>query len=67
MSIIKHVTLQKLFLMTFGTTLILKRDLQKIGWETWTGFVWLRIGQVMGSSEHSDEPTSFINCTEFLD
>ena len=45
----------------------IKEDLQEIGLETWTGFMWLRIGQVVCYSEHSDESVSFIKCTDLLD
>jgi len=26
----------------------IKKDLKEIGWEEWTGFIWLRIGTVGG-------------------
>jgi hypothetical protein len=32
----------------------------------WTGFIWLRIGQVVGLCEHSIEPSGCINNREFL-
>jgi hypothetical protein len=33
----------------------------------WTGLSWLRIGQVAGCCECSNEPPGSINCGEFLD
>jgi hypothetical protein len=45
----------------------MKEHLHEIGWEAWTGFMWLRIGQVVCNSEQSDESVSFVKCREFLD
>jgi hypothetical protein len=33
----------------------------------WTGLSWLRMGQVAGTCDCSNEPSSFIKCGEFLD
>jgi hypothetical protein len=32
----------------------------------WTGFIWLRIGQVAGFSVHSNKPLGLVKCGEFL-
>ena len=32
-----------------------------------TGFIWLRIGTVVGSCERGDEPSGSTQCAEFLD
>jgi hypothetical protein len=31
-----------------------------------TGFIWLRIGTVVGSCEHGNEDSGSIKCGEFL-
>ena len=33
----------------------------------WTGSMWLRIEQVVGTCEHSNKPSGSIKCGEFLD
>jgi len=33
--------------------------------ENWTGLMWLRIGQVVGTRECSDEPSGSINAANF--
>jgi hypothetical protein len=33
----------------------------------WTGFIWLKIGPVVGSFEHDNEPSGSIKGGEFLD
>jgi len=33
----------------------------------WTGLIWLRIGQVVGSCKCGNEPSGSIKCGEFLD
>jgi hypothetical protein len=33
---------------------------------TWTGSIWLRIGQVARTCESGNEPPDFIKCEEFL-
>ena len=35
--------------------------------EVWTGSSWLRIGQVAGTCEYSNEPSGSIKYGEFLD
>jgi hypothetical protein len=45
----------------------IKIDLQDVGWETWTGLIWLRIGQVAGRCECGSEPSGSIKRGEFLD
>jgi hypothetical protein len=44
----------------------IKIDLQEVVWGEWPGLVWLRYGQVLGSSECGDELSRSINCGEFL-
>jgi hypothetical protein len=34
---------------------------------TWTGLIWLRIGQVAGAFENGNGPSGSIQCGEFLD
>jgi len=34
----------------------IKMDLQEVGCRAWTGLSWLRIGQVAGTGECSNEP-----------
>jgi len=34
---------------------------------TWTGSLWLRIGEVAGFCESANEPLDFMKCGEFLD
>ena len=34
---------------------------------TWTGSVWLRIGEVAGFCESANETSDFMKCGEFLD
>jgi len=38
--------------------MILKKDRN-----TWTVFVWIKVG----TSEHANEPSGFVKCREFLD
>jgi hypothetical protein len=45
----------------------MKMDYQEVGWRAWTGFIWLRIGQVVGCCECGNEPSGSIKCGEFLD
>jgi len=45
----------------------IKMYLQEVGWETWTGLIWLRIGTVAGTCKRGNEPLDSINCGEFLD
>jgi hypothetical protein len=42
-------------------------DCQKVGWGAWTGFMWLRKGQVAGSCDGGSESSGSIKCREFLD
>ena len=42
-----------------------KTDLQEVGWKSWTGLNWLRIGT--GGGECGNEPLCSIKCGEFLD
>jgi hypothetical protein len=46
---------------------IIKRDIKEIVWEGWTGSMWVGMGSVVGSCEHSNEPLGFIKGREFLD
>jgi hypothetical protein len=41
--------------------IILEWISEKYGLKVWTGFVWLRIDTVVGSSEHANEPWRFYN------
>jgi hypothetical protein len=34
----------------------IKMHPQEVGWGAWTGMIWLKIGQVVGSCECSNEP-----------
>jgi hypothetical protein len=34
---------------------------------TWTGWIWLRIGQMVGSCKCGNEPTGSLKCREFLE
>jgi len=43
----------------------IKMDLQELGWGTWTGLNWLRIGT--GTCKCGNEPSGSIKCGEFLD
>jgi len=45
----------------------IKMDLKEVGWETWTGLIWLRIGTVAGTCECGNELLVSINCGKFLD
>jgi hypothetical protein len=45
----------------------IEMDIQEVEWGTWTGFIWLRIGQEAGTCECGNEPTSSIKCGEFLE
>jgi hypothetical protein len=46
----------------------IKMNLKEVGYVgTWTASMWLRIGQVAGTCECCNEPSSFIKCGEFLD
>jgi hypothetical protein len=49
-----------------GGKLILGWILGKKGWKVWTGLIWLRIGAVKDSCEHSNEPSGPIKDREFL-
>jgi hypothetical protein len=44
-------------------------DLGEIGWDgvVWIGLIWLRIGNMEGSCEHSSEPSDSIKCREVLE
>jgi hypothetical protein len=41
--------------------------LREAGWECVDWVIWLRIGTVAGSSEHSNETSGSIKDEEFLD
>ena len=45
----------------------IKKDLQKVGWGTWIGLIWLRIGIGWGSFKSGNEPSVSIKCGDFLD
>jgi hypothetical protein len=45
----------------------IKMNLREIGWRAWTEFIWLRIGTVVCSYEHGNEPFGSIKDGEFLD
>jgi hypothetical protein len=45
----------------------IKTNLREMGCDIWSGFIWLRIGQVVGSSEHDNDPSGCIKGREFLD
>ena len=42
-------------------------DLQEVGWEAWTGLMWLRIGIGGACHKCSNEPSGSIKCRKFLD
>jgi hypothetical protein len=42
-------------------------DLTETGLGMWIGFIGLRIGTMVGSCEHGNEPSGSIKCGEFLD
>jgi hypothetical protein len=44
----------------------IKMDLQEVGWEAWTGLIWLRIGTVAGACDCGNEPSGSINARDFL-
>jgi hypothetical protein len=46
----------------------IKMSFKEIGWDrrAWTGFICLRIGQLLGLCEHGNELKA-IKCREFLD
>ena len=48
-------------------SLILKWIIKKWFEETWTGLLWLRIGQVSGACECGNEHSGSIKCGKFLD
>jgi hypothetical protein len=41
--------------------MILKRTIKEQDMKVWTGLIWLRIGNIGGSSEHVNEPTDSTN------
>ena len=46
----------------------IKIDLQEVGWGTWTGLIWLRLGKGGGLFfERGNEPSYSIKCGEFHD
>ena len=45
----------------------IRMDLQEVGLEGWTGWMWLRIGKGGGCCECENEPSGSIKCGEFLD
>jgi hypothetical protein len=46
--------------------IILKQILKKHDVTAWNGFIWLRIGSLVGSCEHSNELLGFIKPRNFL-
>jgi hypothetical protein len=46
---------------------MVKIDLVKIGFEVWMGFVWFRIGPVVGSCQHNNESLGSIKGRGFFD
>jgi hypothetical protein len=44
-----------------------RTDLREIGWEVWTGCIWLRIDPMAGSCERGNEPAGSVKGGEFLD
>ena len=45
----------------------IQMDVQEVGWETWIGLIWLRMGQLAGTCKSENEPLSSIKCREILD
>jgi hypothetical protein len=45
----------------------IKTDVKEMGCGVWSGFIWLRIGLVVGSCEHDNDPSGCIKCRKFLD
>jgi hypothetical protein len=45
----------------------IKMDLKEIKYGILTGFIWLRIGTVVGFCEHGNEPLVYIKGGVFLD
>jgi len=45
----------------------IKMDLQVVGWETWTGLIWLKEGRVLDCCKCGNEPSGFIKYGEFLE
>ena len=45
----------------------IKLNLQEVGWEAWTGLIWLRIGTGGGHFKRGNEPLVYIKCGEFVD
>jgi hypothetical protein len=45
----------------------IKMDLQDVGWETWTGFIWLRSRIGVGPYECGNKPSDSIKLGKFLD
>jgi hypothetical protein len=54
-------------LKEIGGRTILKWIFKTQDGEAWTGLIWLRIGQVVGSCECSHKPSGSIKCWKFLD
>jgi hypothetical protein len=48
-----------------GGTIILKTILVKSGFGVWTGFIWFRMGLMVGSCEYGNEPSGSIEGEEF--
>jgi hypothetical protein len=46
--------------------IILKLISRKYDGRVWTGFIWLRIGMMVGSFEQGSEPSGFMKDREFL-
>jgi len=45
----------------------IKMYLQELGYGTWTGLIWLRIGTGGGHLYRGNEPSGSIKCGKFLD
>jgi len=45
----------------------IKMEFQKVGGGAWTGLMWLRSGQGMGSCDRGNEPLASIKCGVVLD
>ena len=45
-----------------GGRIILNLILKEYSETVWTGFIWLRIGQVGGQCEHDNEPSGSVKC-----
>jgi hypothetical protein len=44
-----------------------KMDRQAVGWGSWTGLIWFRIGTGAGFCEGGNKPSGSIKCGEFLE